>query len=278
MHLIQENILRDSLPTMTDSLFTIAILPLDIIWCDREKNLKNVETALRHLRAGTDLVVLPELFSTGFVHDPDMLGNVGESVSGPTMKAIGQLAHQHNVAIAGSFLSVSDGKYYNRGFFTEPSGDTFFYDKHHLFSPSSEGKLLTSGHSRAPIMRYRGWNITMIVCYDLRFPVWCRNVKNIYDIMLVPANWPNQREYAWKHLLIARAIENQAIMVGANRSGSDDYGTYQDMSAIYDAVGQPIHSVDEKSGIIYATVSRTHLAELRRKFPVSNDAEDFYVL
>lgn len=262
---------------MPDSSITIAAIPLDIAWADRDRNLRTVGELLDLIPADTDIVVLPELFSTGFIQDADVMNRIAEPTSGPTIATLQQYARSRNVAIAGSYLARIATNCYNRAFFIEPDGEETFYDKRHLFSPSSECRMLKPGTERPPVIRFRGWNISMIVCYDLRFPVWCRNTGNRYDIMLVPANWPNEREYAWRHLLIARAIENQAIVVGADCGGTDDYGSYHDMTCIFDAVGRPAGTTDSNTGIVYATFTRNHVDDLRRKFPVGDAADDFMI-
>ena len=171
--------------TFTDYI-RIAALPLDIEWGEKKINCDAVARACWSLPAGTDILVLPELFSTGYADDYDAMNELAEAVNGPTMTFIRELARRHSMAVAGSFLASEDGKLYNRGFFVEPNGDTAFYDKRHLFSVSAEARILTAGEERMPVVRFRGWNVSMIICYDLRFPVWCRCHRNEYDILLVP--------------------------------------------------------------------------------------------
>jgi len=253
----------------------IAAIPVDIIWSDKQANLISVERSLASLPAGTDIAVLPELFSTGFANDPTLMADLAETNSGPTMQAVLSLARRYNVAIAGTFVAKSGHKIYNRGFFVEPSGDETFYDKRHLFCVSAEAKIFAQGTDRIPVVRFRGWNVAMIICYDLRFPAWCRNRDMAYDVLLVPANWASARSYAWEHLLIARAIENQAVVVGANRAGSDDYGDYDRLSFIFDAAGRQISYPLEGSNTVFAQVSLDDLARDRRRLPVSQDADDY---
>lgn len=255
----------------------IAAIPLDIALADKQANLNAVEDALSKLDANTDLVVLPELFSTGYINDHDALIELSETISGPTVARIKEMSHQYGVALAGSYLTRIGGELRNRAFFIEPSGEEAYYDKAHLFGISQESKDLHGGERQSDIVRYRGWNISMIVCYDLRFPVWCRNVNNNYDVMLVPSNWPESRDYAWRQLLIARAIENQAYVVGANRGGEDKFGVYpQSMTQIFDYTGAPIGATTP-SGAVTATIDRAALNEARRKMPVANDADTFTI-
>lgn len=262
-----------------DRQLKVVVISLDIVRCSPDENIAAVGRTLAMLDDDVDLVVLPELFTTGYTGDRDELDSLAQSNGGSTMRTIAMLAERYHTAIAGSFLARTGQKIYNRAFFVEPSGDETFYDKHHLFSLSSESKMFSPGKGMMPVIRYRGWNITIMVCYDLRFPVWSRNRDNAYDLLLVPANWPDKRVYAWEHLLIARAIENQACVVGANRSGVDDYGTYTDTSFIFDAMGQ---SVGEKlsrrsapAPILVAELSLSEVQEARHRMPAAVDADPF---
>lgn len=259
-----------------NSSFCTVALPLDIVWADREANLAALRAEMEKLPSGVDLVVLPELFSTGFINDARLLTDLPETNTETTLRTLHELAQRHNCAIAGSFLARTANKVYNRAFFVEPSGDETFYDKRHLFSLSSEAKSYSQGLTAKPVIRFRGWDIAMVVCYDLRFPAWCRNRRNEYDILLVPANWPQARAYAWSHLLIARAIENQAYVVGANRCGRDDYGEYDGMTQIYDPMGMPAgEELAGCPGAIISTFHRNVVDEWRKRFPASADADTF---
>ncbi len=258
----------------------IAAYPLDIAWCDCEANLRSVEMALSTLHPDTDILVLPELFTTGFVQDPALIENLAKQ-SDESFEQIRNWCKQFNLAISGSVLVKDCDGIKNRGFFIEPSGEEMFYDKRHLFCLSPESKIFSGGHQIPPVVRFRGWNISLIVCYDLRFPVWCRNRSNRYDILIIPANWPVSRAYAWKHLLIARAIENQCLVVGANRSGCDDYGVYDNLSYIFDAYGRSISlegsNIKESSDVLYAQYSRDELLKVRKRLPVVHDADEFAI-
>lgn len=257
-------------------LLNVAVMPLNINSGDRDENLYIFSQQLANISRDTDIVVLPELFSTGFIADPVLMRNLADSSDRQlTLNFLRELAAKHNTAVCGSLLWRDGNNYFNRCFFIEPSGETAYYDKHHLFTQSKEPKLLTAGTAPSPIVRYRGWNIAMSVCYDMRFPVWQRNVGNRYDIMLVPANWPTVRSYDWQHLLIARAIENQACYVGANRSGEDDFGSYDNNSFIVDHRGRMVGNVDEATGIVTATLSLDDLKKCRTAFPVSSSADHF---
>ncbi|MDE6528620.1 MAG: nitrilase family protein [Muribaculaceae bacterium] len=274
-----------------DSTIKIAALPLDIVWADIERNLLTVAEKLTGIRPDTDILVLPELFSTGFVQDEAMLRNLAATSAQMTLAAVKLWSSRFNMAIAGSYLASIGSKIVNRGFFIEPSGETTFYDKHHLFCLSAESRIFSKGMELPPVIRFRGWNFSLIVCYDLRFPVWCRNRNQRYDILLVPANWASARGYAWRQLLIARAIENQSVVVGANRSGHDDYGDYNHQSFIFDPFGKELapscpmndsgHGLDTANSpdsFIYAEYTMAQLSKVRSYLPVGNDADSFQIV
>ncbi|MBJ2187679.1 MAG: nitrilase family protein [Muribaculaceae bacterium] len=261
---------------MSDVL-KLAVIALDIELADPEENLSRVENLMREIPTSPDVVVLPELFTTGFIQDETLLAQVAERVDGTAMQALKRLSRQYDTAICGSMAVEDGGKLFNRAFFIEPDGKSTFYDKRHLFCLSSEATMFAQGRRPMPVVTFRGWRIALMVCYDLRFPVWSRNGKTPYDMLLVPSNWPNAREYAWTHLLIARAIENQAVVVGANRSGSDDYGTYDHLTFVYDAMGQPIgHPLDD-CPIVLAAPSLENIAKIRRRLPVAASADSFTI-
>ena len=194
------------------------------------------------------------------------------------MSELRNLAHRHSIAIAGSYLAKMEGQNFNRGFFINPNGKTLYYNKKHLFGLSNESKLLAAGNDSPLLVEYHGWKIAIVVCYDLRFPVWCRygNGGACYDMLVVVANWPCSRQYAWEHLLIARAIENQAIVVGANRSGSDEFGIYDNMSRVYDELGSKINGTDRELVKIVELNIGDH-KEKRSRWPILNDADQFSV-
>lgn len=263
---------------MVSSLCAV-VLPLDIVWADPEANILKVKDSLERMPRGVDLVVLPELFSTGYIKDSGLLSNLPETNNGPTLSEIRKLAQKHNCAIAGSFLARTAHKVYNRAFFIEPNGEETFYDKRHLFTLSHENECYSPGMSLKPVVRFRGWDISMIVCYDLRFPVWCRQSEKKYDLLIVPANWGNKRRYAWEHLLIARAIENQAYVIGANRGGEDDYGEYDGSTFIYNFSGMPLgEPLAGVPGAIIATLDKEALEERREAFPVADSADRFEII
>lgn len=257
----------------------VALFPMQISWGDKEANMERLREAMETLHPETDLLILPETFSTGFPSgkDKETVRELAERNTGATIEALKELASRHKVAIAGSYIADSGGSLYNRAFFIEPSGDETFADKKHLFTMAGEDKVFSRGYDRLKI-RYRGWNLAMVVCYDIRFPVWCRNVNNEYDALMVVANWPVVRVGAWNVLLPARAIENEAYVCAVDCQGTDDAGfVYDGSSAVFDFKGKDI-SVRTDSGLIYATLSRERLDAFRAKFPAWNDADPFKLI
>lgn len=257
----------------------IAALSLDIKAGDKSANIDSLECALRSIENDTDVVVLPELFSTGYTSKKDVLYSLAETNGGDTVAAIHRLSRLYNVAIAGSFLAKTGSVISNRAFFIEPAGDEVFYDKRHLFSMSSESDLLVGGNKSLPVVRYRGWNIAIAVCYDLRFPVWCRNNGVKYDLLVVVANWPDARQYAWHHLLAARAIENQSYVLGVDRSGEDKFGRYDGMTEAFDYCGKTLQGKIESTSdnIICYSFDHNLLDHWRRDFTAWKDADNFTI-
>ena len=273
-----ENIPTNSQQPTSENL-SIGVLAMDIAWADPVANLMVVEEYLKKHASGLDVLVLPELFSTAFPQDIDVLRNIAEDDSGKTVAALKELSGIYDTALAGSYLATVDGKFYNRGFMILPDGSASFYNKRHLFGMSAESRMFEPGTELPAVVEYKGWRVALIVCYDLRFPVWCRRSAGScqYDVLLVAANWPVSRKYAWEHLLIARAIENQAIVVGADRSGHDDFGDYDGMTYFFDTTGHPVDA--ENHGILsIVKVSYSALVDMRRRWPVAKDADSFCLL
>lgn len=271
----------------------IALLPMTIEWGEKTHNLNRLASLLSQVHPDTDLVILPETFSTGFPSgmDKEQVREWAERNSGNTIELIKKLAAHHNVAIAGTFIADTGGSLYNRAFFIEPSGDETFADKRHLFTMAGEDKVFSRGYDRLKV-RYRGWEIAMVVCYDIRFPVWCRNTSNDYDLLIASANWPVVRVDAWNQLLKARAIENLAYVAGVNCRGVDMGNfEYDGASAVFDFKGKDVslpQHVDEITAvhngvrmperILYATLHRDKLDAFRRKFPAYLDADPFTIV
>ncbi|MDE5806932.1 MAG: nitrilase family protein [Muribaculaceae bacterium] len=255
----------------------IALLPLNIKWNDKEANLSALEKIMADVHPMTDLLILPETFSTGFPPgmDKEEVRVMAERNTGPTVSYLKELSKKHKLAICGSFIADTGGCLYNRLFFLEPSGEEYFEDKRHLFTMAGEHNIFSRGNGRMKV-RFRGWEIAMIACYDIRFPVWCRNKNNEYDLLIAVANWPKPRVGAWDALLKARAIENEAYVCGVNCKGIDpkDF-EYDGTSDVYDFKGKSVTVRMEGSEIIYATLSRERLDSFREKFPAWRDADSF---
>lgn len=264
------------MPPATD--LKVALLPHDIVAYDVNANLDIVESRISAIESDTDLVVLPEMFSTGFTPETELLHRIAEPNDGPTITRVKQWASEYGVHIWGGFTACDGNNYYNRGFMASPDGNVHFYDKRHLFSYGGESRVLTAGNSLAPIIDVNGWNVKMSICYDIRFPVWNRARGNDYDILVVPANWAQARFFAWKHMLIARAIENQCFVLGCNREGSDIYGEYRrGDSMVLNNWGDDIsgHRCD---GTVYATLNAERFNIDRQRFAPWRDADDFQLI
>jgi predicted amidohydrolase len=246
----------------------------DIAWEDKPCNLSYVGQAMARLCGTSDLLVLPEMFSTGFSMHCDELA---EPAEGETITALCRWAGQYGVAVAGSFIAVEKGAYYNRAFFLTPQGDRYFYDKRHLFRMGVEPEHFSPGN-RQLLFSYKGWNLSLLICYDLRFPVWSRNVANKYDLLLYCANWPVARTDAWVSLLKARAIENCAYVAGVNRIGTDGNGVgHAGHSALFDYKGASLNAFSDAEQLITVSLSYERLQQFREKFPVWKDADSFTI-
>ena len=244
-----------------------------IVWEDKEENLRNYGELLSCVANKTDIAVLPELFTTGLSL---RTADLAETNSGKTIATIKQYAADYNIAITGSFMATEDGKYYNRAFFVTPQGQANYYDKRHLFSMAGEDKSYSRGNKRL-IVDYLGWKICLMVCYDLRFPVWSRNVGNEYDLLIYVANWPEARKDAWKALLKARAIENMSYVCGVNCIGTDanDF-KYHGGSVIYTPKGEKhLNTEESETSTTTHPLHRDKLETLRTKFPAWKDADPF---
>lgn len=251
----------------------ISIVQTDIAWENKQENLRTLREKLHALRGTTEIVVLPEMFSTGFTMKSRELA---EPVSGITVRILKELAADFQLALCGSFICSERSNYYNRAFFITPEGEEFYYDKRHLFRMGNEAEYFSAGNNKL-IISYRGWNICLLVCYDLRFPVWSRNVNNEYDLLIYMASWPQVRRLAWDTLLCARALENMCYVCGVNRIGVDGNKLiYNGGSVVFSAKGEVLASVpDGEEGIETISLSLISLQQLRDKFPVWKDADAF---
>lgn len=252
----------------------ITILQEDIVWANPEANCQAADRAIDNNK-GSDLYVLPEMFSTGFATKPE---GIAEE-NGYSLSWMRNKAAQMNAAICGSIATKEDGKYFNRFYFVEPDGKVTTYDKRHLFTFSGEDKTFVAGCKR-PIIDYKGFHILPEVCYDLRFPVWSRNAPydsdNHFHLIIYVASWPEVRQQAWDTLLRARAIENQCFVVGVNRVGKDPGNTYGGGSVILDPWGGTIISTKwEKTSAATADLDMAMLEGFQKAFPVLNDKDEF---
>ena len=254
---------------------TISLIQADLHWEEIDANLAMFEEMIWSIDQ-TDLIILPEMFTTGFSMNAEKLA---EPPGGKTFKWMRQLATQRNAAITGSYIIRDQGNYYNRLYFVFPDGSSEQYDKKHLFNLAAEGETYTPGTERL-IVDYKGWKIHPLICYDLRFPVWARSVKKDgqlyeYDLVLYVANWPDTRVNAWDTLLQARAIENQAYSAGVNRVGKDgSEKNYNGHSAIYSPKGIE-RAFSDKEAILTVQLSAQELLTYRKGFPFQADADGF---
>ena len=226
----------------------------------------------------TAVVVLPEMFSTGFSMQPEKFA---ETMDGPAVQWMKRVSAGHRVVLTGSLMIHEAGRFYNRLIWMLPNGQFGFYDKRHLFGFAGEDKHYSGGNKRL-IASVQGFKINLQVCYDLRFPVWARqevrNEQPEYDVLLYVANWPQRRSHAWRTLLTARAIENQCYVIGVNRVGNDGNGIYHSGdSMVVDALGEVLHHVADKEDVSTLLLQREHLDTVRGKFPFWKDADGFTI-
>lgn len=249
----------------------IAILQHNIIWHNAIANQQQLEKQFKQLPQAITLVVLPEMWTTGFTMKPE---EVSETMDGSTIKWMKQMAKTHHTAICGSLAIQEGNNFFNRFIFVHPTSRVEFYDKAHPYTPSGESKVYRAGKGSA-LIEYVGFRIRPLVCYDLRFPVFARNTDN-YDLLLCVANWPAARIQAWNALLRARAIENMAYCIGVNRTGKDAYRlTYPGASAAYNALGDELVFMKEKDVIVSFTIDIDALHSTRKKLPFLEDRDDF---
>ena len=253
----------------------IALIQSDLFWENPKKNRKHFKKQIESISKPVDMIVLPEMFSTGFTMNAK---DLAETMDGKTVLWMQKMALKTNAAIVGSLVISEDGKFYNRLLFVEPSGVIQIYDKRHTFTLAGEEKIYASG-SKKLIVDYKGWKICPLVCYDLRFPIWARNTEN-YDVLLYVANWPKPRILAWDTLLKARAIENMSYVVGVNRVGLDEaQNEYSGNSAVYDVLGNAITAIKpNREQIEVVTLEQNHINFYRNKLKFLNDKDTFILL
>jgi omega-amidase len=244
-------------------------------WEERDTNLMHLSSLLENTTPGSGIVVLPEMFTTGFTMNPAPLA---EGMDGPTVRWMKEKAALGGYALCGSLIMEEDGKYFNRLLFVTPEGQVSSYDKRHLHSMSGEQTVYSRGNKRV-VVSYHEFNFNLQVCYDLRFPVWSRNQGDT-DVIIYSANWPSVRSSIWKALLVARAIENQCYVIGANRvGGSPDGITFTGDSAIIGPRGETLASLEPGAeGVVSAMLSIESLEKYRTEMPIWRDADPFELI
>jgi omega-amidase len=287
----------------------VTLIQSNLHWEDKEANLRMFADKIRALTEKTNLVILPEMFSTGFSMQPEALA---ETMNGPAVQWMKKMAAEKRVAITGSLIIEEEGSYYNRLIWMLPNGQYGYYDKRHRFAYAGEDEHYAAGNKRF-IASVNGWRINLQVCYDLRFPIWARQQANMsastssssqqdegpppatiertfsepgrapdaleYDLLIYVANWPERRNHAWKTLLQARAIENQSYVIGLNRVGNDGNNIYHSGdSIIVDPLGEPLYQKAHEEDVHTHVLQKGKLEEVRSKFPFWKDADEFRIL
>ena len=253
------------------SSLKFTIIQTALSWEDKGANLEALSKKIMAIGEPTEIIVLPEMFTTGFSMHPRGLA---ETMQGETIKWLVRLTSEINAAICGSLIINDNHKYYNRFVFVEPNGNIKTYDKRHTFTLAGEHKVYSAGYKKV-VLEYKGWRICPLVCYDLRFPVWARNTEN-YDVLVYVANWPKPRINAWDALLKARAIENMSYCVGVNRVGKDvNNHHYTGHSVVYNGLGEAKSDINEDEHVEIVELNRNHLTSIRTKLKFLEDKDDF---
>ncbi len=248
----------------------VALVQTSLFWENPTKNRNSIASSISNITNKVDLIILPEMYTTGFTMHPE---NIPEIEGQLSLEWMQQISKDKDAAIVGSLPYIENNNFYNRLFFVLPNGKYFSYDKRHTFTLAGESNVYTSGNKRL-IVKYKGFSICPLICYDLRFPVWARNTEN-YDVLLYVANWPKQRISAWDTLLKARAIENMCYCIGVNRIGKDDLGyEYIGHSAVYDCLGKEL-AFSNKNEVIFSVLKKSHIDETRNKLKFLDDRDSF---
>lgn len=266
------------------SHLTFTLIQTNLHWEDKAANMQMLEEKINSIQHPTQIIVLPEMFNTGFSMKPEELA---EAMNGPTVEWMKKIAAEKRVIVTGSLMVrhvAEDGstQYLNRLIWMLPNGQHGVYDKRHLFAYADEDKHYTAGTKRL-IASVNGWKINLMVCYDLRFPVWARqqttNDEPEFDVLIYVANWPERRVHAWKALLTARAIENQSYVIGVNRTGNDGNNIYHSGSSmVIDAMGEVLYEKEHDEDVFTITLSKEKLEEIRHKLPFLKDGDAFSIL
>lgn len=246
-----------------------------LFWENPDKNLQNISLRLSGLRTNTDLIILPEMFNTGFTMNA---AELAEPMHGKTMQWMESTAKKYECVVTGSLIINEDGKYYNRLIWMQPDGHYEYYDKRHLFALGKEHNTYTAGKKKL-LVKLKGWTICPMICYDLRFPVWMRNDPgNLYDLLLIVANWPERRSLHWRTLIPARAVENQAYVIGVNRVGHDGNEVYHSGdSTCIDPNGNVVYYKRDEEDVYTFTINADELVKTRRALPFLKDADAFHL-
>lgn len=250
----------------------LALVQFDCLWKDPKGNHDLIEEML--LDTNAEVIVLPEMFTTGFIHDPR---DISEPEGGETSQWMRKLSQDKSALIMGSIAVHVSDRYYNRMLMAFPDGSIQHYDKQHLFSFGGEDKFFDTNQDSPVVINFNSWRIRPFICYDLRFPVWCRNSRDSeYDLAVYVASWPAIRSYAWRQLLVARAIENQCYVMGVNRVGIDGAGIeYNGLSTIIDYIGLHLVETRDEGKIINKKILKSSLNNFRSKFPFLKDRDGF---
>lgn len=257
---------------------TFTLIQTNLFWENKVANLQMLEEKINNIQSKTEVVVLPEMFSTGFSMQPEKFA---ESMNGSTLQWMQKIAFEKKIILTGSLMIEENGNYYNRLIWMLPNKQFGYYDKRHCFAFAKENEHYTAGNKRL-IASVNGWKINLQICYDLRFPVWARQTMNNntaeYDVLIYVANWPQRRSYAWKTLLAARAIENQCYVIGVNRIGDDGNKIYHSGdSMVINALGEILYHKENDEDVFTITLQKNELQEIRNKFPFLADADSFKI-
>lgn len=258
-----------------DDTLSVTIIQADLAWEDAAANRHLFSEKISKILEGTDLIILPEMFTTGFSMNAEKLS---EKTDGTTLGWMISEAKKYRTAITGSIIVNENGNFYNRLYFVKPDGIFEHYDKKHTFTLAGEHKIYASGNKRI-LVEYKGWKICPLICYDLRFPVWARNT-DAYDVLIYVANWPDKRVNAWDALLKARAIENMSYCIGLNRTGFDGNDhKYTGHSAIYDVLGNQISNTDFEAEFTQTIIlEKSHIFQNREHLQFLKDRDNFNLI
>ncbi len=249
---------------------TVTLIQTELFWEDIPANLAAFDKKIDGIAEKTDLIILPEMFTTGFSMNASKLA---EPMNGPAVSWIHSKSEAKNVDITGSVIIEENGKYYNRLLWAQPDGTLLTYDKKHLFRMTGEHEVFTPG-SRFLTVAIKGWKLRPFICYDMRFPIWTRNIDNQYDMAIYIANWPERRAPHWKILMPARAVENQCYVIGVNRVGEDGNGlAYSGDSSIIDPMGNVLFQQADTPCLHTTRLTYDLIREYRNNFAAWRDAD-----